>query len=361
MMAPYTGRRHAMNNLTETSYYARRAINWSILGIIGYILLRIVWTIVVAIILYLFPPKAPPPNHAFGVLPKISFPQQASPSGTMTFQLETIEGTVPQSSDSATVYFMPKSSANLLALPKTQKFAESLQFNPKEIQETKNIYRFNDTEYSLRTLRFDIITNNFTLQYAYGFDQAIFTDNSTASIEKIKKEAKDFLMNNRLLPSDFSEDLLTATFLTLVGDTLVQTPSVTKANAIQINAQRSNIGGVPVYYPTPDQSPISMIYSNSPIEKKRILSINYTYWPIEYQTYATYKLKTSQKAWEELQGGLGYIARYPVQGTNAVIRSVHLGYYDSITPQTYLQPIFVFEGDDGFLGYVPAVATPWIE
>jgi hypothetical protein len=349
-----------MTNLTETSYYARRTINWSILGIIGYIILRIAWAIFVAIILFLFPPKAPPPNHAFGVLPKVKFPQVASPSAAMTFQLETIEGTVPKASESATVYFMPKSSANLLALPKTQQFAESLQFNPKEIQETKNIYRFNDPEFPLRMLRFDIITNNFTLQYAYGFDQAIFTNTPVPVIERVKKEAQDFLESNKLLPSDYSEEL-TTTYLTLVGDRLVQTPSVTKANAIQVNAQRANVGGVPVYYPIPGENPISMIYSGSSIEKKRILAITYTYWPIEYQTFATYKLKTSQKAWEELQGGLGYIARYPAQGTTAVVRSVHLGYYDSIAPQTYLQPIFVFEGDDGFLGYVPAVAPPWTE
>jgi hypothetical protein len=350
-----------MSNLTETSYYARRAINWLVLGVAAYILLRILWAIFVAIIILIFPPKAAPPNHRFGVLPSIQFPAQASPSATFTFRLETIEGVVPSASESATVYFMPKSPANLLALPKTQQFTEQLGFNPKEIQETKTIYRFGDDEFPLRTLRYDIISNNFTLQYAYGFDQAIFSSGAAPSVETAIKLAQDFLSGNRLLPKDFSLQDLRTTNLTLVGDQLIKTPSVTLTNAIKVNTQRSNIGGVPVYYPNPDDSPISLVISGSPIQKKRILSVSYIYWPIEYQTYATYKIKPSQEAWQELQAGKGFIARYPAQGTEAIVRSVHLGYFDSVSPQTYLQPIFVFEGDDGFLAYVQAVATPWIQ
>ena len=360
MSATYTGRRVYMTNLTETSYYARRAINWLILGVIAYILLRIIWAIMISAIMYLFPPKAPPPNHAFGVLPRVKFPDQASPSATITFKLETIEGNVPRASESATVYFMPKQAANLLALPRTQQFADKLRFNPKEIQETKNLYRFNDQEFPLRTLRYDIITNNFTLQYAYGYDQSIFT-RETLTTDAAMQEAKNFFSNNSLMPSDFSQDNFSASYLTLVGDRLTDTPSITQANATRVNTRRSNIGGVPIYYPDPEISPISIVFSGSPIEKKKILSVSYTYWPIEYQTHATYKIKQSQLAWQELQKGGGYIAHYPKEGTTITVRSVHLGYYDSVTPQTYLQPIFVFEGDDGFLGFVPAVSPPWVE
>jgi hypothetical protein len=350
-----------MANLTITSFYARRAINWLILGVIAYILLRIIWAIFVAVFTFAFPPKAAPPNHAFGVLPSVKFPDHASPSADLRFKLETIEGGVPKASASATVYFMPKQTPNLLALPRTQQFAFKLKFNQKEIQETKNIYRFNDDEFPLRTLRYDIITNNFTLQYAYGYDQSIFSGGNTPSTEIAIKETNDFLTNNGLLPKDFSADNFMASYFTLVGERLVKTPSVTQANATRVDARRSNIGGVPVYYPDPDETPISLVFSGSPIAKKRILSISYTYWPVEYQTNATYKIKESQLAWEELQSGNGFIARYPTQGNDITVRTIHLGYYDSITPQTYLQPVFVFEGDDGFLAFVPAVASPWSE
>ena len=110
-----------MASLTETAYYTRRAVNWGILAVIAYIILRALWSITSTIWLAAFPPKAPPPTHAFGRLPALNFPQQASPSAALEFRLETIEGTVPKASESARVYFMPKSAANLLAIPsKTQ-------------------------------------------------------------------------------------------------------------------------------------------------------------------------------------------------------------------------------------------------
>jgi hypothetical protein len=256
---------------------------------------------------------------------------------------------------------MPKSTSNLLALPRTQQFAEKLGFSTKEIQETKNLYRFNDAETPLRTLRYDIITNNFALQYAYGLDSGLFAEGVLPTIENAKKETEQLLDSNSILPSDYSIDNFSVSYLKLVGDRLVKTPTITQANALRVDASRNAVGGVPVYTATPDEGPISVVFSPSINNKKHILSISYTYWPVEYQTMATYKLITSTEAWQALQSGNGYIARYPSQGTTATVRSVHLGYYESIDPQTYLQPIFIFEGDDGFIGYVSAVAKPWTE
>jgi len=170
-----------MSTLTETAYYTRRAVNWTILGVIGYIILRILFSILTVIWIALFPPKAPLPNHAFNKLPALVFPQQATPSGQLNFQLQTIQGTVPDASPSATVYFMPKSASNLLALNQAQSFAKNLQLDPTPIQETKNIYRFNDTVFPLRMLRFDIISSNFILRYAYEQDLSIFSEKKSSA------------------------------------------------------------------------------------------------------------------------------------------------------------------------------------
>jgi hypothetical protein len=40
------------------------------------------------------------------------------------------------------------------------------------------------------------------------------------------------------------------------------------------------------------------------------------------------------------------------------VRQIELGYFDSFEPQTYAQPVFVFTGDDNFVGYVQAVRAP---
>ena len=86
-----------MSSLTETAYYARRMRLIGRFWVLSrYIILRIFWSILRGLLgAILFPPKLPPPNHAFGKLPAVKFPAVATPSAQITFQLETIQGTSP--------------------------------------------------------------------------------------------------------------------------------------------------------------------------------------------------------------------------------------------------------------------------
>jgi hypothetical protein len=351
-----------MATLTETAYVARRTINWAILAVVAYILMRIFWSIFITVFLLIFPPKAVPPNHLFGKLPALVFPQTATPSTKLTFQLQTIEGTVPQASVSATVYFMPKTAPNLLGLNKAQDFATSFNFDPTPVQESKNIYRFNDADLPLRRLKFDIVSNNFIIRYAFEEDPSIFSDKNLPSQEAGTKEAMSLLQSHSLYPDDLAAGSHEVSFLKLSGGQLVTTTSLSQADAERIDFFRKPIGNTSVFAPYPDQAPISIIFGGSQDVKKRLIQVAYTFWPIDYETTATYGLKTGEQAWEELQNGGGYISRYPTDTASvAVVRNVYLAYYDSFDPQTYLQPIFVFDGDNGLRAYVPAVAPPWTE
>ncbi|MBI5613696.1 hypothetical protein HY947_02120 [Candidatus Gottesmanbacteria bacterium] len=352
-----------MASLTETAFYTRRTIHWGILGIIGYIILRIFWGVLVVVWLMVFPPKAPPPNHAFGVLPAIKFPEQtATPSGKLTFVLDTIPGIVPIASETAAVYFMPKNAANLLALTKTQNFAKRFEFDPTPIQDTlKNIYRFEDSSSILRKLRYDIVSNNFIVRYAFEQDVSVFTDKELPIPEAAISEARSIMQTNSIYPEDIASGTVSTTNLRLLSNRLIPTSSLSQADAIRIDFFRKSIGDMKIYTQNPDEGPISIIFSGSKNPKKRIIQFAYTFWPIEYQTVATYGLKQSAVAWQELQDGKGYIARYPKNGNTATVTNAYLGYYDSYDPETYLQPIFIFEGENGFLAYVSAVAPPWTE
>jgi hypothetical protein len=348
-----------MASLTETAYYARRSINWLILGIIAYIIFRIIWSLFVSFLIFIFPPKAPPPDHKFGKLPQIKFPTVASPSAQLTFKLETIEGSVPNASGSAVVYFMPKLAPNLLALTNTQKFAERLNFNTNPKPENKNIYHFDDPDLPLRTLRYDIVSNNFIVKYNYAQDLGLFNANNTPQIEAAKQEAKTMLQTYGIMPDDFRLANISATYLKLSNDQLIPTTSQSQANAVRIDFFRYPALGMQMMTADPTIGLISITLSGTTISKKRVLEFAYTYWPIDYKTIATYKIKTSTQAWQELQKGYGYIPKYPA-GNTIIVRQMKLAYFDSYEPQMYLQPIFVFEGDD-FLGYVPAIAPPWTE
>jgi len=348
-------------SLTETAFYTRRAINWGILGIIGYILLRIFWSIFLSVFFSIFPPTAPPPNHAFGKLPALAFPAVATPSAKLTFQLQTISGGVPEASASATVYFMPKTAPSLLALNTAQDFATKLLFNSTPIQESKNIYRFNDPALPLRLLRYDIVSGNFIVRYNFAQDPSVFTEKNLPDPDTVITTATNLLSSYDLLQDDLANGSQVISYWKLSGTMLIPVMSLSQADAMRIDFFRAAIGDMKIFTPNPDEAPVDIIYSGSSNTKKQILELAYTYWPIDLTTSATYGLITSAQAWQELQNGQGYIARYPMNGHSATIRNIYLAYYDSYDPQTYLQPVFVFEGDNGFLAYVPAVATPWVQ
>lgn len=351
-----------MSSLTETAYYTRRTITWIIIGIIGYIVLRIFWSIFFALYLAIFPPKPPPPNHAFGVLPKIAFPDsQATPSSQLAFTLQTIDGTLPEASSSAPVFFMPKKTANLLALSNTQAFATRFNFNPEAIQESKNIYRFDDPDTPLRTLRYDLVSDNFIIRYRFEQDTGLFAAKDLPSEQAAIAESDGILRSFDLDQDDITSGSQDISFLRLVGDQLVRTTSLSRADAVRVDYFRADVGGLPVFTPIPDEGHIAFIYSGARDDNRHILQLAYTYWPVDKENFGTYALRSPDVAWQELQSGQGYIAQYPTTGTSVVVRDVRLGLYDTFDPQTYLQPIYIFEGDNGFLGYVHAVSHEWVE
>lgn len=350
-----------MATLTETAYYTRRTINWLILAIILYFVLRIFWATLVGIFLVIFPPQAPPPNHRFGKLPAVVFPAQASPSAALKFQLQTISGSIPPASPSAAVFFMPKPAPNLLALSQTETFASNLGFDPTPTAETKSIYRFSDRVYPLRTLHYDIVSNNFSIKYNFALDTGLFIGATPPLTDVALAESKSFLQTYKLYNDDLSHGTTKVSFLKLVSDHWGSATSLSEADAVRIDFFRQNVNSMQVFTPNPNQGQVYVIYSGSQTQKKKMLEFSYTFWPIDYQTFATYALKTSAQAWQELEGGGGFIASYPTTGNTAVVRQIYLAYYDSFDPQSYLQPIFVFQGDYGFLAYVSAVSPLWIQ
>lgn len=351
-----------MGSLTETAYHTRKAINWFILFVIFYFILRIAWGILTSLWLTFFPPAPIPPNHLFNQLPVIKFPPPiASPSGELTFRLETIEGYVPHASESANVYFIKKNAANYLNLSNATDFAKRLEFTSDPQEETKTQFLFIDPKYPLRFMRYDIVTKNFILRYAYERDLGVFSERSLPLADAARREASTFLSTFGIDQDDLAVDQGVLTPLKLQGEKLATTTGFADADAVRVDIFRTAIGDTPIVTSYPDEGEVSFVFSGSKNIKKRILQVSYSYARIDFENTATYALKTSNDAWMELLGGKGYIARYPKNSLQAIIRHVYLAYYDSIYPQTYLQPVFVFEGDNGFLAYVPAIAPEWVQ
>lgn len=352
-----------MATLTETAFYTRNIIKWAIIGIIGFIILRLILGYTVGAIRRALPPPQLKPNNLYGRLSAISFPQGASPSGELTYRLETISGTIPEASSAAQVYLMPKEQINLGSLLDAQNFVKPIGFtnDPRKISDT--VYRWVDPRNPLRSLELNIVSYHFTYTYAYIHDLTLFTDQQIPAPSQAISESVGFLQSLGVNHNDIDTVNPHVEYLQLKGNKFEKATSQSTANAVQVDFFRKNLNGMKVVTDNNESGVISFILSGARRADQRILSVKYRYWPLETAQVgrqAIYPLKTSAQMWQELQNHQAYYVSLS-SGNTAVITDAYLAYYDSDEPQLYLQPVMVFEGENGFMAYVPAVSSQWTQ
>jgi len=356
-----------MTTLTETAYHTRKAINYGIIGLVILIFLRIGISAFTSYWKKTHPQPPPPPNVLFGKLPSIEFPANNSTTSALSYKLDTVIGGFPKLSDQAKVYFMPPIPANLVGLDIAREQAKKMGFEGEPERVDERIFRFKDLKYPARVLTIDIVNGNFKIFYNYLQDESVFAEKDLPGKERAIVEAKNLLNNFQLLKEDIGSGEVKISYLKIENGRISQVASLLEANFTQILFSRKKIDDLPVYflkhqpinYQDEEMQPISIIFSGSKEGLKRLISLDYNYQIIDYENFATYPVITPQKAFEDLKAGRGYIANYQGSSNLATIREVSLAYLDSDKSQNYLQPIYVFTGDDNFVGFVPAVKEEW--
>lgn len=349
-----------MATLTEVAYYTRRTLKWGSFLILFLIVFRWVWSGFVAYWLAKHPPPLPPPTVAFGKLPPLEFPTQNRPD--LALKLETVTGAAPDLGDRAHVFFMPAKRANLLALERATNQAARLGFTLPPAKLTDTSYRWTNSTPLPTNLDMDIIYGHFTLTASWQQDPSLLDAAHLPSSTQAVIEAQDYLADAGLLPEDLKTGRTQVSFWrSSVGD-FVPALSLSESEFVQVDLFRKDLDAGKVYTATPAAGLVGLIFSGNTNTGKRLVGLTYNYFPVNYDQSATYPLKPSSQAWQELQSGQGYIATLPATGTKSVaVRRVSLGFYDAPTPQTFLQPVYVFEGDSNFIAYVPAVDSKWIQ
>lgn len=359
-----------MSTLTETAYYTRRGLKIVFFVVLGLIFFKIATTGLSTLFnTYRFGPgggpavPTPTPGVGFGKLPAIQFPPGKAPIQPMTYTQEFIGGAIPEASSSARVYFVAKPAPNFLSLERSKEFAQSLGFPVEPVALSKTLYQWTDPEYHLRTLKKDILTGNFSLYLDFYKDPSPLAENELPYGKTAVSEALGFLGRYGLPVPEMAEDGSGAkvSFWRSTGSELLPVSSVSEADITRVDLFRAPQDNFPLVTAFSEEAPIYFLFSGSG-GKTRVLLWRYVFRIVEGGIFTTYPLKTTKQAWEELEDGKGYIANWgAVKGTHATIRKVYLAYFDSETYQSYLMPVFVFEGDGGFMVYVSAVANEWVE
>ena len=305
-----------------------------------------------------FPAPPPPPTVKYGKLTKIPF-YEASPSANLTYSLETPEGGLPTNIPTqAKVFFMPKVSPNLLSLDTAKSTANALGFtsDPQRVSDT--IYLFNNPKAPV-VLQINIITGTFSISYNLSIDKSPLT-NKPPIAEVAASDFRSFLSGANILPADLT-GTTTSEYLKLSNGQLVSALSLSESNIVKVNLFRKDYDNLPSVTAIPDQANVWAMMGGSINQSQEIVAAEYHYFAVDESQYSTYPIKTPAEAFSELQANQAYIAALGQNkdGDSLKIRRVHLAYFDPGSATEFYQPIYVFEGDNGFIAYLPAVTSTY--
>ena len=345
-----------MVTLTYASITARKSIRYTIYFIIFLIVGRMMINGGIALYKKVFPPAPEPATVAFGKLSKLPFPEKTKKD--LKFTLETANGEIPTFSLKANVYFMPNKSANLLSLDYTKDTAKKLGFVSDPQQVSDSIYKFNHRS-SLAILEADIITGAFSISYDLN------ADSSPISVRPLQPEisttsVKSFLGSSNLLAEDLTGEVKHQ-FLKTQGGSFILAVSLSDASITRVDIFRKSYNELPIATNEPNKSNVWFMVSGIREKGRDIIAGEYHYFPVDETKLATYPIKTGDEAWQEFISGSYYPASFGTtnDGDSIKIRKIYLAYYDPGVYMEFFQPVYVFEGDQNLVGYVPAVTLEY--
>lgn len=347
-----------MTSLTRIAITARKAIRYTIFAIIFLIVGKFLLDGAIAIYLKVFPPGPPPPTVKFGKLTKIPFPAKGA-KPNLTYSLETPEGGLPTNIPTqAKVFFMPKPSSNLLALDLAKEKAKSLGFTSEPVQESNTIYKFSNPTFP-SVFETNIITGTFSISYDLSADRSPISVKPPAA-EIAASEFRSALSSAGLLPDDLTGPT-THNFYKLSSGTLAPALSLSDSDVVKVNLFRKNYDNLPSMTSDPNEANVWAIVGGATTREQQIIASEYHYYPVDESQYATYPIITPAEAYNLLQSEQIYIADMGLNkdGDSLKIRRIYLAYFDPETESDFFQPIYVFEGDNGFTAYLPAVSPTY--
>ncbi|QQS38867.1 hypothetical protein IPM62_05825 [Candidatus Woesebacteria bacterium] len=348
-----------MLTLTSASIVSRKFIRYAVISIIAIVIIR--FTILSGINLYerFFPDPPPEATVKFGKLPALSLPNNAQSEEDvcrLVYNLETASGSLPVLYQQTNVYYMPKPISSIGALEKANTIARDLGFNSEGRELVETVFLFTKAN-SPSSLNINIVTRAFSISYDVNSDPQVFNQIPPQAENAVS--AVKGLLGRAGLINDYKLGPTKTQLLRVESGKLVKAISQSEANIVKVNLYREKYGvtqfELPAVTPDPDESNVWFLMSNSS-GNVQIIAGEYHYFPLDKNKFSTYPVKTAEQAFEDLKNCKGGIAKIGDNYDGEIkIRNVYLAYYDYGQYIEYYQPVVVFEGENDFVAYVPAV------
>ncbi len=345
--------------LTQAAFAMRKIILFGGFGLLTLIVGRVFLEAAVAYWKATHPEPPPPPTVGFGILPKLVFSEQENP--TLTYKLDMTSQRLRPFSDRARVFFQPSKRANLLALERAGEQAKTLGFLFEPDRISDEVYRWRRTTPIPGVLDYNIVTGTFALRVDWQSDPNFLQQNRLPNEDDAISTTRQLLSSVGLLSKDIATGSAKVSYLRADTDGFTNTVSFSESDFLEVNIFRTDINSqFKVLTEKPSQGTIRAVISGNSDRSQQLVSLIYNYLPVDYEVVHTYPIITPSQAFEVLSSGNGYVAALAPDQTDIVIRNIYLAYYDSGKQQQYMQPIYVLEGDGGYVGYVPAIDSTWI-
>ncbi len=347
-------------NLTIVAFWTRRVIKFTALAIVFVIGAHLVWKIAYHNWLRAHPPAPPPPNVAFGTLPRTEF--QEPKQRPQKFRLETVTGSLPKLPNQDKVYFVIAQQSRLLAFDKANNLARQLGFIQPPNHTNDNLLHYHRDKTG-EVLTINPLTGNFHYRYPIQHDQTIMSQLLPPDLNQIQDTAYTYLKGLINQPLD----LITPgeiTFYKLTPQGLQLAHALADANLARVSYHRQAINQHPLLPPNWQNPNISVWVSGN--GSRNIVEAKFVHFPIDQEKYATYPLLPIAQAWAELKKGHFHLANidsayFHQDNAPIIIRKVYLAYVNPNYATNFLKPVYVFSGSNNFIGYVEAISPDFLE
>ncbi len=298
----------------------------------------------------IFLPSLPPPEEKpdvkFGRLPFPSFPQSSSSASNYQFILDTETGDLPAGIPKLLkVFFIPQRSVSLLDPDRSTDLADDLGFpnGPQILSPT--IYQYTDTQGG--NLSIDLNTGNLSFIRP---PTATASAGTLPSSSKLETDFRSYLRKNNLLKPELEGGRISV---------LYNNGILRDSTTATVSLWQDNLDDIEIVTPTFTESLVNELVQAGRNDREKVLRLNYIYWQVDENTFATYPLRSISNAFRDLKENKGVVIFAP--NTNTVsIRNIFLAYYLPSNYTPYLQPVYVFEGEN-FAAYVPAILSDYVE
>lgn len=346
-----------MNSLTQVAYMSRKMIKFGGIGLIGFLFFW--WGLTASIKAYraAHPPYVAP-TVRFGILDKIVFPEKEFTK--KTFSAELADDKFPEYKDQAKVYVIYRSKSTLGALEDGKKTAALMGFTGEPREVATGSYLFNDQSNN-RSLTMNVLESSFKLSYPYLSDQMLQNPESMPSKEEAITMAKNYLQQAGKLSADLDSGEKKVSFWKINFDGLKEVNGLSEANIIRVDFFRKKLGeDVQVVSTEVGKASVSVLVSGASVVAKKVVEVNFKHVDIDTSdaSSSTYPIKSSKEAFADLQAG-AYWPASDTTNSSVVIRKIYLAYFEPVNLTQFLQPVYVFEGDNGFVAYVRAVTDKY--